>query len=107
MYIDLQVLTADPHRADTSRPHTTRLRCNNRGGERSGATGGGGGEGGDEWGREGGGVKRSGAQRGSVGRAARGCMGGGMEEAATKRAAKGAVRARRADLTLSPTRGMA
>ena len=49
----------------------------------------------DEWGREGGGVKRSGAQRGSVGRAARGCMGGGMEEAATKRAAKGAVRARR------------
>ena len=29
------------------------------------------------------------------GRAARGCMGGGMEEAATKRAAKGAVRARR------------
>ena len=34
--------------------------------------------------------------RGSVGRAAaRGCMGGGMEEAATKRAAKGAVRARR------------
>ena len=59
MCIDLQVLTADPHRADTSRPHTTRLRCNNRGGERSGATGGGGGEGGDEWGREGGGVKRS------------------------------------------------
>ena len=54
-YIDLQVLTADPHRADTSRPHTTRLRCNNRGGERRGATGGGGGEGGDEWGREGGG----------------------------------------------------
>ena len=60
MYIDLQVLTADPHRANTSRPHTTRLRCNNRGGERSGATGGGGGEGGarDEsgvergWGRE-------------------------------------------------------
>ena len=40
-------------------------------------------------------VKRSGARRGSVGRAARGCMGGGMEEAATKRAAKGAVRARR------------
>ena len=51
----MQVLTADPHRADTSRPHTTRLRCNNRGGERRGATGGGGGEGGDEWGREGGG----------------------------------------------------
>ena len=42
-------------------------------------------------------VKRSGEQRGSVRRAARGrgCMGGGMEEAATKRAAKGAVRARR------------
>ena len=42
-------------------------------------------------------VKRSGAQRGSVRRAARGrgCMGGGMEEAATKRAAKRAVRARR------------
>jgi len=43
------------------------------------------------------GLKRSGARRGSVlGRAARGrgCMGGGMEEAATKRAVKGAVRAR-------------
>ena len=42
--------------------------------------------------------ERSGARRGSVhGRAARGrgCMGGGMEEAAAKRAAKGAVRARR------------
>ena len=49
----MQVLTADPHCADTSRPHTTQLRCNNRGGERRGATGGGGGEGGDEWGREG------------------------------------------------------
>ena len=36
------------------RPHTTRLRCNNRGGERRGATGGGG-EGGDKWVREGGG----------------------------------------------------
>ena len=50
------------------------------------------------------GVERVGAEevgrttRESVlGRAARGrgCMGGGMEEAATKRAAKGAVRARR------------
>jgi hypothetical protein len=43
------------------------------------------------------GLKRSGARRGSVGRAARGrgCMGGGMEEAATKRAAKGAGRAMR------------
>ena len=44
-------------------------------------------------------VKRSGAHKegASVRRAARGrgCMGGGMEEAATKRAAKGAVRARR------------
>ena len=41
------------------------------------------------------GAEEVGARRGSVGRAARGCMGGGMEEAATKRAAKGAVRARR------------
>ena len=46
------------------------------------------------------GVERVGAEevgrtKRSVGRAARGCMGGGMEEAATKRAAKGAVRARR------------
>ena len=58
------------------------------------------------------GLKRSGARRGSVGRAARGrgCMGGGMEEAATKRAAKGAGRAMRQPNPIpyqGYTRGMA